>query len=173
MSEQPEENGAAVPESMRVVGAKENIGAGGAVLCVGLFFLYGALLIPPGREMVGPATVPIAASIALIGGGLWLLFYAGMTASQEKAAAWEQYRFFTVVLPIGLTGLLYITLWPALGFLPASVLIAPVLFFALGARGYFELLIVPMGVLAVLYLIFFKTLKLYEQPGWLIERLIG
>lgn len=159
-----------VPDNMRAVTPKENIGAGLAVICSGLFFLYGATLIRTGREIVGPETVPMAASIALIAGGVWL-FYAGLRERHETMAAGERYRFWPVVLPIGAIGLIYVTLWPAVGFVCASLLIAPVLFFALGARGYVELLIVPIGVVAVLYLIFFKALKLYEQPGWLFQML--
>lgn len=161
-----------VAKNLRGVEPRENIGAGVATFSIGVFLLYGATLIPPGREAVGPATVPFAGSIALIAGGIWL-FYAGLTGRHETAAAWEQSRFFSVVLPIGVIGLIYISIWPALGFLPASILMAPLLFFALGARGYVELVIVPIGVLTVLYLIFFKALKLYEQPGWLLQTFAG
>lgn len=149
----------------------EGAGVGIAVALVGAVFLYAALKVPARGEVVGPGFVPTTTAAFILMGGLWLAL-SPLTTRRAGPGAGEPHKFFWVVLPAAGLALAYLWLWPALGWLLATLVIVPVFFAVFGARGWRELVLAPLVLVGVLWAIFFWGLNLYNMPGWLIERIV-
>ncbi|GAB4392011.1 MAG: hypothetical protein Tsb0032_05970 [Kiloniellaceae bacterium] len=155
--------------------SRRQAAVGLVVAAVGGAFLHGATLIETDGEPVGPQTFPYVAASLLVFLGLMILVTglrpagAAMPA-EEGAQDWPQARYFwRIVLPTTVFGLLYVVAWHWLGYLIATLLVAPLGYIVLGARGRIECLVVPLAVTLTLYLVFFMGMKLYDAPGQLFN----
>ena len=149
-------------------GRAEEVLLGLGVASLAAVLVWGALAIPEGRSLVGPRFVPLVASAALLAGGLAIAAapFLGRPPGPGNGAP---QRVLDVVLPSAALALAYLWAWSALGWSLASVICAPPLFAIFGARGWKELVLAPLTVVALLYAVFFGLLGLYHQTGWLLD----
>ncbi|RVT81488.1 tripartite tricarboxylate transporter TctB family protein [Rhodobacteraceae bacterium CCMM004] len=144
----------------------EEIALGVALAAVGAVFLWQALLIPQGRDLVGPRSLPVLIAGLFMAGGA-LVSVRAWTGRIVPAPKATEHKLLGIVLPAAAVALAFLWLWGAVGWTLASLIAAPVFYFIFGARGWRELLLVPAAAVLILYLIFYRLLGLWHGSGWL------
>ena len=149
---------------------REESALGLAVAGVGAIFLWQALQIPQGRDLIGPRSLPVVVAVLLGAGGL-LISVGSWFGRIAPEPAQTEHKLLGIVLPAVAVALAFLWLWSALGWTLASLAAAPVFFFIFGARGWRELVLFPACAVLVLYLVFYQLLGLWHGTGWLIARM--
>lgn len=141
--------------------------AAGATVAIGLFFLIGAFHIDTRAGVLGgPDVVPKAASALLVGFGILIALEAFLV---PPAGAGRDGRPSVLVFVIVAGGLAYVWLIGAIGYLPATLLAAPLAFAAFGVRGPTRALAAGLCAALVIYAAFFVGLGIYDPPGRLLD----
>ena len=149
---------------------KVEYGVSLVVLLVGVFFLFQAFTIETSREAVGPRTMPLYLSIALILSGLYL----GFRALTDRAGDLKDgYGFLESDLPrifmvVG-CGAFFVLLFWAFGYFTALIFTFIATLFTFGVRNW-AIMIPGAIVLAFAFQALFMGVMLLNDPkGALVD----
>lgn len=144
--------------------------AGIAVIAVGVFFLWGAAQIETfGGDVIESDLIPRAVSILTCFAGV-LLVVSSLKAPQRSGGQAAAFRDFALItLPLAALILFYVLLWKWFGFLLATLLAAPVIFWTFGNRGWRTGLALPFAIAVLFYVLFFRIMGIFDAPGTVID----
>lgn len=135
--------------------------AGGIATALGAFGLWGASLIARQPDVLGgPHVVPQAAAICLLAAGIGILLAALVPGKVARTTSATPLVFLIVGV-----GIAYVRAIDAVGYLPATLAVAPLAFMAFGGRGWTGAILPGLAVATTIYLIFFVLLGVYDPPG--------
>jgi hypothetical protein len=148
------------------LGGDAVVGVG--VVLIGVFFLWGAGRIDVYGDDAIPsdffprviATLMIVAGVVLAASGL----------RRRHAELGDLSDLVRVTLPLVALTITYILLWRQVGYLLASLAVAPLIFVAFGNRGLRHALLVPAAVVLGFFLVFFTLMGLHDAPGRLLDQ---
>ncbi|MEQ8708834.1 MAG: tripartite tricarboxylate transporter TctB family protein [Rhodospirillales bacterium] len=142
--------------------------AGIGAILIGLFFLIFAFEIDQeAGQSGGPRLVPLIASAALVIIGLTLTGFAFLLAPAGGKQPGAALSAGAVLLAVG--GLGYCALIWAFGYLPATLVAAPLGFMIFGCQGRRGAILPGLATAIISYLLFFELLGIYAPPGHLID----
>ncbi|MES0827942.1 tripartite tricarboxylate transporter TctB family protein [Ruegeria sp. SCP11] len=154
--------------------ARHNIVAGAALAALAAFFFWKSFNISldfVDEEGVGPRFFPQAICVALGLVGLTLIVFGarGQTAPADKSS-FEAKRFFSDAVPLFLLGLAFVWMFGAFGYVVACfvTLFCAALLFAVRLPA---LILLPVIGTAVLYLLFFKLMTVFEPAATIFNPL--
>lgn len=87
--------------------------------------------------------------------------------SEDQAHDWR--LFLCTSAPMIALMIVYVGLLDAFGYLLGTVIVAPFIFFVFGSRRIVSTVITSTLTAIILYLIFFKGLRMFDPPGFLIN----
>jgi hypothetical protein len=153
---------------MRLTG---DAATGASIIALGMFFLWGAELIDVyGDDAIPSDFFPRAISILLILAGA-ALAAGGVVAARRVTPTSQDWRDFgRVTLPLAALTVGYAVLWRQIGYLGASMIVAPLMFLVFGNRGWRDALLVPAVVVIVFFVLFFSLMGLHDAPGRLLNQ---
>ncbi|HUH17277.1 MAG TPA: tripartite tricarboxylate transporter TctB family protein [Methylomirabilota bacterium] len=144
--------------------------AGFALLGLGAVAAYGTFQISraAGYSVVGPAVIPLAVSVMLI--GLGLVFVLRTTAIPDRdlfehARAEEAATHWPSVLLLGALLVAYAFALGPLGYIPATALFLPTGARILGSRHLVRDVVIGLGLALVIYFAFTAMLGLRLPAG--------
>lgn len=149
---------------------KVEYGVAAVVLIVGVFFIFQALTITTSREAVGPRTLPMIISVALVLGGIWL----GMRAFLDKAGDLKDgYGFLESDVPrifmvVG-CGALFVLLFWAFGYFVALIFTFVAMLFTFGVRNVPAMLIGAIVIAFAFQALFMGVMRLNDPKGAILD----
>ena len=149
---------------------KVEYGVAAVVFLVGLFFIFQAFTITTSREAVGPRTLPLVISIALLLGGVWLAgrAYFGKAGDLKEGYGFLESDVQRIFLVIG-SGALFVVLFWALGYFTALIFTFIAMLYTFGIRNWL-IMIVGSIILAIAFQALFMGVMLLNDPkGALID----
>ena len=154
--------------------ARHNVVSGLALIALAGFFFYSSYSISldfVDEEGVGPRFFPQAICVALGGIGAVLVFFGlrGQSAPADKST-FEAYRFLVDALPLFALGLAFVWVFGAFGYVVACSALLFAALWLFGVRGL-ELALMCLLTTAVLYLLFFKLMAVFEPAATIVNPL--
>lgn len=154
--------------------ARHNIFSGIALGGLAAFFYWKSYAISldfVDEEGIGPRFFPQAICIALglIGAALVTFGLRGDTAPADKST-FDARRFFSDAVPLFVSGLAFVWLFGVFGYVVACLVLLLASAVLFGVRGQ-ALVLLPVGATAVLYLLFFKLMNVFEPEATILNPL--
>jgi len=143
---------------------KVEYGVAAVVFLVGVFFVFQAFTIEASKEAVGPRTLPLIISIALVLGGLWLAFraYSGRAGDLKDGYGFLESDVTRIFLVIG-SGALFVVLFWGLGYFTALIFTFIAMLMTFGVRNW-AIMIIGGVVLAIAFQALFMGVMLLNDP---------
>ena len=148
--------------------ARHNIVAGLVLIALAGFFFFSSFSISldfVDEEGIGPRFFPqaICVAFAVVGAALAVFGLRGQAAPADRSSFVAQ-RFFLDAIPLFALGLAYVWLFGAFGYAVACFVLLAAGLWAFDVRGA-TLIVMPVAVAAVLYLVFFKLMTVFEPAA--------
>ena len=154
--------------------ARHNIVAGLALIAIAGFFFYSSFSISldfVDEEGMGPRFFPqaICVALAVVGAALALFGIRGQAAPADRSSFVPE-RFLFDAIPLFALGIAYVWLFGAFGYAVACFLLLAAGLWTFNVRGA-TLIVMPAACAAVLYLVFFKLMTVFEPEATILNPL--
>lgn len=149
---------------------KVEYGVAAVVLLIGVFFIFQAFTIETSREAVGPRTLPLIISVALVISGIWL----GVRAFTDNAGDLKEgYGFLEsdlgrISLVVG-CGAIFVFLFWGFGYFTAVVFTFVATLAAFGVRNIAIMIGGAIIVAFVFQLLFMGVMRLNDPKGAFVD----
>lgn len=155
-----------------------DVAAGLTVVAAGAFFFWGAGRI----EIYGGDAIPadffpkvvssliVVAGIILTVAGVRRRSVSAEVASENDVTDNDWSDFLRVTLPLVALTVCYILAWRSFGYVLATLMVAPSMFFVFGNRGFTWAFLVPVGTALAFFFIFFSGMGLHDAPGQFFDQ---
>ncbi|MEM7299480.1 MAG: tripartite tricarboxylate transporter TctB family protein [Pseudomonadota bacterium] len=148
--------------------ARHNVVTGLALVVLAAFFFWNSYSISldfVDEEGIGPRFFPQAIAVVL---GILGLILAGSgvlgRAAPADKTSFEARRFWLDAVPLFLLSLVFVWLFKSFGYLVATLILIAVGLLVFSARGRALWLTPPIAAI-LLYLVFFRLMRIYEPPA--------
>lgn len=146
-----------------------------AIILMGMYFYYsGSFIESFGDDVVGPQFIPriTALTLALLGLVLLVLSivrFEGDSLKDPVADLVGSGFFAKVFFPLGLTAIVYVTLFSQFGYFASTLVVTPIVLWIFGNRGIPKIILMTVVTALIFYLIFIQFLGVFDVPGALFN----
>lgn len=149
---------------------KLEYGVAAVVLLVGVFFIIQAFTIETSRESIGPRTLPLILSVALVLGGIWLGLRAKLGKVGELQDGYgfldsDSKRIFLVVA----CGMLFVLIFWGFGYFTAVIITLIAMLYTFGVRNWLAMIIGAVILAFVFQWVFMGVMLLNDPKGALVD----
>ncbi|MEM8977927.1 MAG: tripartite tricarboxylate transporter TctB family protein [Pseudomonadota bacterium] len=149
---------------------KVEYGVSAVVLLVGLFFIFQSFTIETSREAVGPRTMPLIISVALVLSGLWLGLRAfrGKTGELKHGYGFLDSDMRRIFLIVG-CGAIFVALFWAFGYFTALIFTLVAMLATFGVRNWVAMIVGPIVLAFAFQWLFMGVMLLNDPKGALVD----
>lgn len=149
---------------------KVEYGVSLTIFLIGVFFLFQAFTIDTSRETVGPRTLPLVISVALIISGIWL----GIRAATGRAGDLKDgygflesdvQRIFLVIA----CGAFFVFLFWGFGYFTAVIFTFIAMLRTFGVRNPIAMIVAPIILAFVFQWLFMGIMRLNDPKGAIVD----